>query len=293
MSVTTGLQEAVERRPARPSRLARLLLSPPFLVLYVWVLVSLLVGHLGLQPPDQINATAPLSPPGPGHWLGTDELGRDEFSRILYGARDALVIGLGSVLVGAGAGTVLGLVAGYGSRFTDWLLMRFADTLLALPGIVVAMVVITILGNGVPDLILAIAVGEVPVYLRLVRGSTLSLRHKEFVEASVAMGAGRMRTIFRHILPNVIGPALVLGTIDMGYAILTVAGLTFIGLGPPPPRPEWGSMITSAQQYIPTYWWLAVDPGIAIIITVLALNLAGERWQRHLDPQGHLDRLHL
>lgn len=293
MSAPTALRAATVQVSRRMPRLVRLLLSPPFLVIYLWLALSLFVGHIGLKSPDAINAALPLAPPGPGHWLGTDELGRDELSRILFGARDALIIGLGSVLLGAGVGTVLGLAAGYGSKLTDWLLMRLADTLLALPGIVIAMVVITILGNGIPDLILAIAVGEIPVYLRLVRGSTFTLRHKEFVEASVAMGAGRLRTIFRHILPNVMGPALVLGTIDMGYAILTVAGLTFIGLGPAPPRPEWGSMITSAQQYIPTYWWLAVDPGLAIVAVVLALNLAGERWQRYLDPQGHLDRPHL
>jgi len=293
MSVQTAEQDLQEvlRRPI--SKLIKLLLSPPFLVIYAWVLLSLFAGHLGLQAPNQINANLSLMPPGPGHWLGTDELGRDELSRILYGAKDALVIGLGSVLIGAGTGTVLGLISGYGSKSTDWLLMRIADTLLALPAIVIAMVVITILGNGVPDLILAIAMGEVPVYLRLVRGSTLGLRHKEFVEASVAMGAGRLRTIFRHILPNIIGPALVMGTIDMGYAILSVAGLTFIGLGPPPPRPEWGSMITSAQQYIPAHWWIAVDPGVAIVIAVLALNLAGERLQRYLDPQAQRVRPHL
>ncbi|MHB1612446.1 MAG: ABC transporter permease, partial [Sulfobacillus sp.] len=226
-----------------------------------------------------------LLPPSFQHWFGTDQLGRDIFSRIIWGGRDAFIIALGSVVLGAIVGTLLGIIAGIGSDAVKWIIMRVTDILLAIPAIVIAMVVITILGAGVPDLILAIGLSEVPIFIRVARGATLTVREKPYVESSKALGAGFTRTLLQHILPNIFGSVLVVATIDMGASILAVAGLTFIGLGPPPPQPEWGSMITQAQQYVPQYWWMAVFPGVVIVIAVLALNLLGEEIQRILDPR--------
>ncbi|MHB1954343.1 MAG: ABC transporter permease [Sulfobacillus sp.] len=271
---------------AKPTRkiLQRPALWIPLALLAVWLVVSLF-PQVAPYPPNEINAANALLPPSFQHWFGTDQLGRDIFSRIIWGGRDAFIIALGSVVLGAIVGTLLGIIAGIGSDAVKWIIMRVTDILLAIPAIVIAMVVITILGAGVPDLILAIGLSEVPIFIRVARGATLTVREKPYVESSKALGAGFTRTLLQHILPNIFGSVLVVATIDMGASILAVAGLTFIGLGPPPPQPEWGSMITQAQQYVPQYWWMAVFPGVVIVIAVLALNLLGEEIQRILDPR--------
>ncbi len=269
---------------ARRKFLSRLGLWVPLAVLALWLVISI-YPNMAPYPPNAINAPAELLAPSWHHWFGTDQLGRDIFSRILWGGRDAFIIALGSVVLGAFLGTILGIIGGMGSEPIKWFIMRMTDILLSIPAIVVAMVVITILGAGVVDLILAIGISEVPIFIRVARGATLTVRERPYVESATALGAGFGRVLFRHVLPNIFGSVLVVATIDMGGSILAVAGLTFIGLGPPPPQAEWGSMISQAQQYIPQDWWMAVFPGVVIIIAVLALNLLGEELQRVFDPR--------
>jgi ABC-type dipeptide/oligopeptide/nickel transport system permease subunit len=256
----------------------------PLAVILAIILAGVLAPWIAPHRPDQIFYSLAQLPPRPGFWLGTDDLGRDILSRLIYGARDSMTIAIGSVLVGSVGGVVLGLLSGYGGRGVDWLVMRVVDVLLAIPGVVIALVVIAILGEGLYDLVIAIAIGEIPVFARLVRASVLAVREREYVEASRAIGAPTWRIVVRHILPNVLGPIIVLVTLDMGVAILVAAGLTFIGLGPPPPAPEWGAMLNEAQNFIPQDWWMAVFPGLAITVTVLSLNLLGDALRDVLDP---------
>lgn len=258
----------------------------PLAILVVEVLAALFAPWIAPHPPDAINYLAAQAAPGPGHWLGTDDLGRDILSRLIYGGRDSLLIAVASVVMGATAGTIVGLVAGYFRGSTEWVLMRAVDVLLSIPGIVIALVVIAMLGEGLNDLIIAIAVGEIPVFARTVRGAVLTVREREYVEAARAVGARAGRIITRHILPNAIGPIVVLATLDLGVAILNAAGLTYLGLGPPPPTPEWGSMLNEAQNYMPQAWWMAVFPGLAIMVTVLSFNMLGDGLRDILDPKG-------
>lgn len=260
----------------------------PLAVIVAVILAGVLAPWVAPHNPDTIHYTLASLPPRPGFWLGTDDLGRDILSRLIWGARDSMTIAIGSVILGGAGGVLMGLVSGYGGRSVDWTLMRIVDVLLAIPGVVIALVVVAILGEGLYDLVIAIAVGEIPVFARLVRGAVLSIREREYVEASRAIGAPTWRILMRHILPNVLGPIVVLGTLDMGVAILVAAGLTFIGLGPPPPAPEWGAMLNEAQNFIPQDWWMAVFPGLMITITVLCLNLLGDALRDVLDPGGRL-----
>lgn len=252
----------------------------PAAILVLWVLVAAVPSLFAPFRPNAIGAGAAMAPPSAVHLLGTDQLGRDVLSRIIYGARDALLIAFGSVVVGAGIGTLMGVVAGYVGGFVDSVLMRVTDVLLAIPGIVLALAVVTILGQDVPDLMLAIGISEVPVFVRVTYGSTVEIRERLFVLASRASGARPRRVITVHVLPNVVTHILVMLTVDMGAAVLTVAGLSFIGLGPPPPLPQWGTMVADSQQYIPPGWWLAVFPGLAIVVSVVTLNALGDALQR-------------
>lgn len=252
----------------------------PAAILVLWVLVAAVPSLFAPFRPNAIGAGAAMVPPNAVHLLGTDQLGRDVLSRVIYGARDALLIAFGSVVVGASVGTLMGMVAGYVGGLVDSVLMRVTDVLLAIPGIVLALAVVTILGQGVPDLMLAIGISEVPVFVRVAYGSTVEIRERLFVLASRASGARPRRVITVHVLPNVVTHILVMLTVDMGAAVLAVAGLSFIGLGPPPPFPQWGTMVADSQQYIPPGWWLAVFPGLAIVVSVVTLNALGDALQR-------------
>lgn len=278
--------EAVPGDRARAGRWRPVLL--PLGVIAAVILAGIFAPWIAPHNPDTIHYGLAQQPPHPGWWLGTDDLGRDILSRLIYGARDSMTIAIGSVAIGGSGGVLMGLVSGYGGRSVDWALMRIVDVLLAIPGVVIALVVIAMLGEGLYDLVIAIAIGEIPVFARLVRGAVLSIREREYVEASRAVGAPTWRILIQHILPNVLGPIVVLATLDMGVAILVAAGLTFIGLGPPPPAPEWGAMLNEAQNFIPQDWWMAVFPGLMITVTVLCLNLLGDALRDVLDPAGRL-----
>ncbi len=226
--------------------------------------------------------------PGPSrhHLLGVDQLGRDVFSRILYGARYSLVIGIVAVSIGLSIGLVLGSLAGYLGGFVDSLIMRCMDVMLAIPGLLLAIGVVAALGPGLWQIMIAVGITNVPIFARLLRGSVLAQREQDFVLAARAVGARRRAILFSHILPNAMSPVIVQGTLAMATAIIDVAGLGFLGLGPQDPgTPEWGTMLTQVDLYLQSAPFLAIAPGVAIVISVLGFNLIGDGLREALDPK--------
>jgi peptide/nickel transport system permease protein len=219
------------------------------------------------------------------HLLGTDNLGRDVLSRLLYGSRVSLLVGFAAVLVAAIAGIFLGLFSGYYGGKLDSLIMRVADIFMAYPFMLLTISVIAVLGSSIFNLILVLGLSDWVTYARTIRGSVLSLKEKEFVEASRAIGTSHRVIIFRHILPNVISPLLVLGTLRVANIIIWESGLSFLGMGVPPPMPTWGRMLAEGRLYITDAWWLVTLPGLAIMITILSINLLGDGLRDALDPR--------
>jgi peptide/nickel transport system permease protein len=227
-------------------------------------------------------------PVGPtsGHWFGVDLLGRDEFSRILYGARFSLLIGVVAVSIGLSIGIVLGSIAGYVGGFVESTIMRAMDVMLAIPGLLFAIGIVAMLGAGLYQIMVAVGVVNIPIFARLLRGSILAQRENDFVLAARSIGVGRWRILLSHILPNAISPVIVQGTLAMATAIIDVAGLGFLGLGPQDPAtPEWGTMLTDVNDYLATSPFLAIIPGIAIVMSVLGFNLIGDGLREALDPK--------
>lgn len=253
-------------------------------VIVLWLVVGVtapLIAPYGSLEQDIANR---LSPPSQDHWLGTDPLGRDIFSRILYGARISLPVGVVTVFLALLVGTIVGSVAGFFGGIVDELIMRLTDLVLAFPTIILAMVITSALGAGTRNAIIAILVAWWPIYARVVRGLVLSVRNREFVLAVHAAGATRTRVLFRHILPNTISPLIILSTMDLGTVILTFASLSFLGLGPPPESAEWGSIIASGRTYF-DQWWIGAFPGFAILSLVFAFNIIGDSLRDLLDPR--------
>jgi peptide/nickel transport system permease protein len=254
-------------------------------IMLVFSLVALLAPLLApADPVDQVLGQR-LRAPSATHWLGTDQLGRDMLSRLLYGARISLTVGFVVVGTAGTLGTAVGLAAGYWRGVVEEALMRLTDVFFAFPALILAMAIAGALGPNLNNAMIAIAVVTWPVYARLVRGQVLALREREFVEAARSLGASAPHIIWRHILPNTLGPLLVQASFDMGGAILSAAGLSFIGFGAQPPTPEWGVMISEGRNYITTQPWLSLFPGLAILLTVTAFNLVGDGLRDALDPR--------
>ncbi|HWC05440.1 MAG TPA: ABC transporter permease [Methylomirabilota bacterium] len=232
-----------------------------------------------LKPPGWI------SPEGRAHWLGTDQLGRDILGRILFGTRIALVVGLAAVAIAGTLGLIIGLVSGYFGGWVDDLFMRLADIQLAFPFILLALAVIGVLGPSLRNIIVVVGISGWVVYARIVRGEVLSLREREFVQAARAVGSPAARVIARHVVPNAFTPWLVIATLDMARVIIVESALSFLGLGVPPPTPTWGGMLADGRVYMSTAWWLATFPGLAILVTVLGINLLGDGLRDTLDPR--------
>lgn len=229
---------------------------------------------------DQLNF-----PPNLVHWLGVDSLGRDIFSRILMGARISLAAGFVSVALGALVGTVLGLLSGYYEGWWDRITMRLSDVLLAFPGILLAIGVVAVLGSSMANVIIAVAIFSVPAFARLVRGSTLAIKHMTYIEAMRSIGASDRVILLRHILPGTISPIVVYGTMRIGTSIITAASLSFLGLGAQPPTPEWGAMLNEARADMLIAPHVALFPALAIFLTVLAFNVLGDGLRDALDPK--------
>lgn len=220
------------------------------------------------------------------YWLGSDQLGRDVLSRLLYGARVSLLVGVAAIAVGGTIGTVAGLVSGYYGGWVDDVIMRIGDIQLAFPFILLAIMFLVVLGPGLVNIILVLGIGQWITYARIVRAQTLSLREKEFVEAARAMGDGTLSILFRTILPNIIAPLTVIASFNVASVILSEAALSFLGLGVPPDVPTWGSMLSESRDHLlSNKWWLAVFPGLAIVLTVLAFNVIGDWLRDFLDPR--------
>jgi peptide/nickel transport system permease protein len=283
--------------PARGLRLvarAPILANPLNLVAIALIVIlaacALLAPVLAPYDPLAQDLAVRLKPPSPEHWLGSDSLGRDIASRILYGARISLLVGVVVVASAGVFGTFVGLVAGYAGGLVDEALMRLTEVFLAFPALILAMAIAGALGPSLTNAIIAIAAVTWAVYARLVRGQILSLRQREFVEAARAMGASRRRIVLRHLLPNTLAPLMVQASFDMGSSIIAAAGLSFIGFGAQPPTPEWGVMISEGRNFISTQPWLSLFPGVAILLAVGSFNLLGDGLRDAFDPRlSHAD----
>ena len=250
------------------------------------VLMAILAPVIAPQDPIAMTLAEQFQPPNGAHLLGTDDFGRDILSRVIYGARLSLKVGLISVFIGLASGAFIGLVSGYFGGWLDVVIQRLMDIMLAFPELVLALAIMAILGPSLRNAMIAIGISAIPVYTRVTRGQVLSLREKEYVEAARAAGAGHMRLIFRHILPNTLSPLIVIATLGIAGAILAGSGLSFIGLGAQPPTPEWGAMLSSGREYLRREWWIATFPGIAIALTVLGFNLLGDGLRDAFDPRA-------
>jgi len=246
-------------------------------VLLLLVAAAFLPGWFTPLDPLATDTKASELPPGPGHPFGTDRLGRDIYARVVHGASISLSFGFTATVVAVVTGTVIGLASGLAPRWVDNVVQRLLEILLALPELLIALVIIAMLGAGTVNLVIAITIAAVPVYARIVRAGTLQVRQAAFVEAAVALGQRRGAIVVRRILPNVIGPLLVLATIGVGTAIIAGSGLSFLGLGPASPTPEWGLMLSDGRGSLATAWWVAVFPGLAITATVISTTVLG-RW---------------
>ncbi len=256
------------------------------LVLIV-VSAALAVGAPWVAPYDPLEQDIwhALKPPSRQHLLGTDDIGRDLLSRIIYGARISLRVGLISVAISSTIGTTLGIMAGFYGGWTDNTIMRVTDVLAAFPGMLLALTVIAILGPGLFNVMIAVGVGSIPSYTRISRGATLSIKNCAFVESARAVGCRSGRIMARYILPNVLPPLIVIMTLGIAGAILTASGLSFLGLGARPPTPEWGAMLSTGRTYLRQAWWFAMFPGLAITVTVISINLFGDGLRDALDPK--------
>jgi peptide/nickel transport system permease protein len=286
----TDLRDVVVGGQTRHHRVVRRLVRSPSaqvgaVVTGLFVAMAILASWVAPYDPLVPATDSILQPPSRAHPFGTDELGRDVLSRVLYGSRISLEVGLVAVGIAMAAGTLLGLIAGFNGGLWDALIMRGTDVLLAFPGILLAIAIVATLGPNLINVMIAVGIGAVPVYARTVRGSTLSVRQMEYVEAARAAGATTARLLGRHILRNIAAPVLVLATLGVGINILIAAGLSYIGLGAQPPAPEWGAMLSGARQYLRDAWWTAVFPGLAITVVILGVNLLGDGLRDALDPR--------
>jgi peptide/nickel transport system permease protein len=249
------------------------------------ILMAAAAPLISTQDPTIQDASHRLAGPDAVHILGRDTFGRDIFTRVLYAGRISLTVGIGAVTLGAALGTTLGLLAGYSGRWIESTFMRGVDVLMAFPSLLLGLVVLAVLGTGVDKMILSIGIVLAPPFARIVHGTTLSLKQREFVDAARSLGASHVRIIARHILPNALGETLVLAGVLTASAIRIEASLSFIGLGVSPPTPTWGNMIRDGTPVLLNAPWLAVVPGVAILISVLAFNLVGDGLRDLLDPR--------
>lgn len=247
--------------------------------------LALLAPLIAPHDPLHQNLRQALAPPSATHWMGTDEFGRDIFSRILFGAGISLQVGLLVVFVSGVSGVILGLLAGFYGGWVDMVISRAIEILLAFPGLLLAIAIVTILGPSLVNALIAISIANIPRYARVTRGVVLAEKQRDYVAATRALGSRDGRLMFRHVLPNILAPIIVLATLGIASAILTAASLSFLGLGAQPPEPEWGAMLSTGRSYIRRAWWITVFPGLAIMITVLAFNLFGDGLRDILDPK--------
>jgi peptide/nickel transport system permease protein len=274
----------------RVSRFSRNRLAVVGFVIVVLLLLLALVGPFLVPYPKDatgaIHITQRLKPPSAAHLFGTDDVGDDVFSRVVVGSRLSLSVGVMVLVIAVGIGVPLGALAGYFGGFVEDLIMRLTDIFLTIPALILALAIAAALGPSLQNAMLALALVWWPGFCRLTQAQFLALRQQVYVEAARAAGASDGRIIFRHILPNTLTPIMVKVSMDIGFAILTAAGLSFIGVGAQPPQPEWGAMVSLGRKFLPNWWWYSTFPGLAIFITVFAFNMLGDGLRDVLDPRG-------
>ncbi len=256
-----------------------------YLILFL-IIVALVGPLLTVYDPLKVDFGTRLLPPSSDHWLGTDHNGRDIFTRLVHGTSITLYIGFLSVVVGLVIGVPLGVLSGYYGKMLDSFIMRCIDVLLAFPGILLAIALVSVLGGSINNVIIAVGIFSVPGFARIVRGSTMAVSKLEYIDAVRALGASDLRIIILHILPNIISPIIVQATIRIAIAILIASGLSFLGLGAQPPTPEWGAMLSQGRSYMFDHPHVALYPGLAIVLAVLAFNLFGDGLRDAFDPQS-------
>lgn len=283
-----GRQRVTLKSPAREA-LRRLVRKPQALVggalLALVVLAALLAPALAPYLPNRQGVGDPLQGPSSTHFFGTDQYGRDVFSRVLHGGRVSLQLGLISVAIGGSIGLLIGSLAGYFGGRVEEVAMRFIDIMLAFPGILLALAIVILLGPGLQNLMIAVGIGAIPTIARVVRGSVLDVKSRDYISAARVLGVSDGQILMRHILPNVMAPFIVLVTLDVATAILAGTSLSFLGIGVKPPASEWGLMLTDARNFIRDAWWVGTFPGLAITITVVGINLLGDGLRDALDPR--------
>lgn len=255
-------------------------------ILFLIVLLSILVPFLSPYDPNKVDLVNKFQPPSTSHWFGTDEVGRDIFTRIFYGAVLSLGLGIFIIFIAALIGIIIGSVSGYIGGVVDTIIMRLVDMVLAFPSLILAMALAAVLGPNIQNAMLAIAIVKVPVYIRLARAEALGLKEKLFVKSAETFGIHKALIITKHIIPNAISPVIIQATLDIGDTILLIATLGFLGLGAQPPTPEWGAMISVGWTYLLTYWWYPVFPGLFLFLAAGALNLIGDGIRDVLDPKS-------
>ena len=256
-----------------------------WLILLILTLV-ICAPLLTSRAPDEIDYNAVLQPPSAEHPFGTDDLGRDVYSRVLYGGRESLKVGFIGIFIALTGGTLLGVWVGYSGGWVDTLVQRLTEVFLAFPVMLLLLSIVAILGPSLTTIIVALAVSSIPAFSRLVRGSVLSVKEMEYVVAAQALGADGLRIMRLHILPNIIGTILVYSTLGLSGAILLTAGLSYIGLGAQPPSPEWGAMLNYGRGYLASAWWMSIFPGLGIFFSVLGINMLGDGLRDAFDPKA-------
>lgn len=265
----------VAARPSSGRRVPPAGVLAAALMLALLVLAALFPWLVTAASPLQTDATAALQGPSAAHPFGTDQSGRDVFARVIYGARYSLAVGLGATALALGAGLIIGITAGLAPRFLDGALSRTIDVLMAFPEFLLALVVIAVIGTGEVSIVFAVALAAIPAYARVARIQTMVVSRAGYVRAARSLGVHPFAVVARHIIPNTLGPLRVMATIGVGTAIVSAAGLSFLGLGPQPPTPEWGVILSEGRNFLATAWWIAVFPGLAITAAVVALSTLG------------------
>ncbi|MGF6952532.1 peptide/nickel transport system permease protein [Neobacillus sp. B4I6] len=255
------------------------------IIILFYIFIGLFAPLLAPYNPYEIILGDKLLPPSSDHWMGTDDKGRDILSRILYGSRLSMGVGFAAVAFGSFFGIIFGLVAGYYGKWVDSFIMRLMDVMLAFPGILLALAIISALGPGLINVTIAVGAFSVPLFARIVRGSTLEVKRLEYIDAIRSLGANDFIIIFKHILPNILSPIIVQGTLRLATAILSAAGLSFLGLGAQPPSPEWGTMLSNGRDFLFSAPYIAIFPGLAISILVLGFNIFGDGLRDAFDPR--------
>lgn len=263
-------------KKSRKPRSSQIKIIIGFVILFILITTAVFAPQLAVSDVNQADPLNTFKAPSSEHPMGTDNIGRDIWSRFCYGGRISMFIGVVAMLIGTVGGTLLGIIAGFYGSWIDSILSWFTEVLMAFPGMLLALSIMAILGPGLGNVIIAVGIGSMPQYMRMARSSVMKAREMDYVEAARCVGATDFRIIFRHILPNILRPLIVLATLGIGSAIMEGASLSYLGLGAQPMTPEWGSMLSSGRQYLRNAWWCSVFPGLGVFLVILSINFIGE-----------------